>query len=310
MAISALVFWGCTKNISQSRAINPTRVAIVYTADNANSITGAATASIKYPHCTVINIDNMTTANQLTAIQTITDSVHRVLLMVDTATVWATNKLTGAQYDSLAARLYTDTAYSTAPDAAVTYYQASATKNLAEVVWDALYPTLTEPLVVEYLGDDIFSTKLTRSKKVNTDSTVVDSTGSLTADAYIGDWLVIYSGTGMGQARQIYDNSTTVYYVSPDWDTNPDHTSLMKVKKEGEDRENFFDMYTNDYILPFLSDLSSNTVMTNWHKLIDAKNNINTNVTRAPYQDLNYLNNTVLFGGKIIWDYRVNVLDY
>src|SRR3990167_7574985 len=86
----AFIVVGCNNNIAKSRVVDPTTVAVFFTSDDANSVAGAAVTQIKYVNSTLFDIDNMTAANQLTAIQTITDSVHRVVLMVDTATSWAT----------------------------------------------------------------------------------------------------------------------------------------------------------------------------------------------------------------------------
>jgi hypothetical protein len=310
LSILAFVAYSCTNNIAKSRAINPERVAIVYTADNANSITGAAFAQRKYAHNTIINVDNMTAANQLTAIQAITDSVHRVLLLVDTSTVFATNKLTGANYDSLVERMYTTTAYETAPDAAPTYYQATATANLAEVAWADLFSTYTLPLIGEYQGGNVFSSLVSRTRETNSDSSAIDSTNTLVVDAYDGDWIYIYSGTGIGQSRLISGNNDSAIFVTPDWSTNPDETSLFKIKRVEEVHELFYDLYSQFYVLTYLSNLSNGPTQDNWGKLFDKNNNLNDgNVHYTPYQDLDYLNNTVLSGGKHIFDYSVTVTD-
>lgn len=305
IGILALFAISCNTR-TMTRAVDETRAAVVFTSDDANSVAGAVIVAKRYPHTTLINIDNIDSGAVNTLLVAV-DSVHKFFVLVDTATIWATNQLTGYQYDTVVDQMYKDTAYSIVPDAAWTYSRATATKNLSEVVWETCYPTVTtEPLIIQYIGDDIFSVKVTRSKKVNTDSTAVDSTGSLSADAYNGDWLFIYSGTGKGQYRQIYDNSTTIYYVSPDWTTQPDHTSLMKIKNSGEQDEAFYDQYASHYIYTYLSNLTGTNTLSNWDKLIDKNNNINDgNVRKTPFQDLEYLNNTVLFGGKIIFDYGV-----
>ncbi len=306
------VTYSCNTNgVTKTRAVSAAEVAVFYTSDNANSALAAAEVGVRYAHTTFFDIDNLTAANILTAIQTIVagDSVHRVFIVVDTATVWANNKLSGAHYDSLTARLYTVTTNGVVPDAAPEYFTASATKNVGELVWDELCGTAFDPLITEYNGDDAFSVKITRSKKVNTDSTAVDSTGSLTADAYNGDWIQIYAGTGMGQTRQIYDNSTTVYYVSPDWTTNPDQTTLFKIKHETEDDELFYDMYSQYYILSYLSNLNDADVLKNWKRLLDNNGQIGNGNIINPKQDLLYLRNTVLDKGKAVFDYNVSVED-
>jgi hypothetical protein len=313
LALLTMAFSCNGVKVTKTRAVSATEVCIVYTADNANSIAGAAIAQRRYPHNVIINIDNMTAANELTAIQLIVsgDSVHRVLLMVDTSTVFATNKLTGANYDSLVERIYTDTASGVAPDAAPTYYQATATKNLCEVVWTALYPTYTLPLVFEYLGDDVFAALTSRTKQLNTDSTAVDSTLTLVADAYNGDFIELYEGTGMGQTREVYDGSTTRVYVTPDWTNSvlrPHKTTKYRILSD--ENELFYDMYTQNFVLTYLSDLSNGPIQENWGKLFDKNDNINNgNVHYTAYQDLNYLQNTLLVKGKAIFDFAVQQTD-
>lgn len=304
--IALLAFTACNKQATTSRAIDETRVAVVFTSDDANSVAGAAIVATRYFHTTLINIDNKT-SDQSNLLISSTDSVHKFFVLVDTITAWATNKLAGIAYDTVVEQIYKDTLIAIMPDADWTYPRATATKNLAEVVWETCFPTVTtKPLVIQYLGDDIFSLKVTRSKNVNTDSTAVDSTGSLTANAFDNDWVYIYSGTGKGQYRQIYDNNTTTYFVTPDWAVRPDKTSLLRIKNNGEQNEVFYDQYASNYIYMYLTNLSDVNVFTNWGKLMDRYGNINDgNVRQTPLQDLDYLNNTVLAGGKIIFDYGV-----
>jgi len=54
---------------------------------------------------------------------------------------------------------------------------------------------------------------------------IQDSNKTYVADAYIGAWVKIVKGTGVGQKRLIDDNSTVRLYVTPDWDITPDTTS-------------------------------------------------------------------------------------
>jgi hypothetical protein len=57
----------------------------------------------------------------------------------------------------------------------------------------------------------------------------LDSGASATDDLYKGQWVVITSGTGAGQARLIsgYVGSTKVATVHRNWATNPDSTSVF-----------------------------------------------------------------------------------
>jgi hypothetical protein len=298
----------CVNKVPQkSRTVDPTKVAVFYTSDDAGNIAAAAAIGVKYTNCRYFDIDGKNTSQQLTMIQTLTDSVHRAFILVDTATVWADNKLTGAQYRALDVRLYNVATSGVTPDAHPIYPLATASKTKCEVLWTTLYSTFTQPLVFQYLGYNDFSVRRNISKRYAsiTDSTIADSTGSLVADAYNGYYLYVISGTGFGYRYLIYDNSTTVYYVSPDWVIRPARSSFV-IKKPAEIGEGFYDQYAKYYILTKLWDLSDATTLKNWHKLIDKEYNINDgNVYRATYQDLNYLKNTVIAGGKIIYDYLI-----
>jgi hypothetical protein len=305
IAILSVFAVSCTQNIAKQRAVDPTRVAVIYTSDNANSITGAAILGVKYARTTFIDIDNMDSIAINTAINAI-DSVHKAFVLVDTAIKWATNKINGYEFDTIAKFFYADTTYGVAPEDTATLLAATATENLAEVVWELCYPSLTKPKVVEYLGNNVFSSLVSRSKKFNTDSTAVDSTNTLVADAYDDDWSFIYDGTGIGQYRQVYDNTTTAFYVSPDWDEQPDETSLFKIKNDDEEDEAFYDMYTYFFVVTYLGDVSDQ--MDNWHKLLDKNYRINDG-NKKDYQDLDYLQD-VLDAGKYVFDYGVWQDDY
>jgi hypothetical protein len=63
-----------------------------------------------------------------------------------------------------------------------------------------------------------------------TATTLVDSTKSWTADAFINAWVKITKGTGIGQSRKITDNTTTALTVGT-WDINPGATSEYVIYK-------------------------------------------------------------------------------
>jgi len=73
-----------------------------------------------------------------------------------------------------------------------------------------------------------------------------DATKSWTADAYINEYVWIYSGTGSGQIRKITDNTTTKLTVESDWDTNPDATSLYRISHTGKDPHKSSELYDGD----------------------------------------------------------------
>ena len=300
------IAYSCNTTKSVSRAVDPTVAVVIYTSDDANNITAAALVGVKYSNVMYIDIDGMDSADIDLVIADI-DSAHRIFVLPDTAPIWADNQIAGPHYDTLVTRLMVDTAFAVAPDTIIQVIAASATKSKAELVWEDVYPTFTKPKIVENLGSAVFSTKRNITKFTSTDSTIVDTTGSMTVDLYIGQYAVITTGTGFGQSRLITDNDATKIYVTPDWNTRPSQAAYY-IKASTQTNEIFYDQYAKFYILGFLRDLADEDVIDNWHKLVDSEYNINDgNVVRAPFQDLNYLNNTVLSHGKIIFDYNYAV---
>lgn len=59
-------------------------------------------------------------------------------------------------------------------------------------------------------------------------TSLTDSTKTWVAHAYIGAWVKITGGTGVGQTRKISENTTTQITVAA-WTTNPDTTSTYEI---------------------------------------------------------------------------------
>lgn len=73
------------------------------------------------------------------------------------------------------------------------------------------------------------SLPLTSAVSSATDNSLTDTTKSWAPDALIGKWVIITSGTGVGQARLIVDNDATSVTVGVNWYTNPNATSIYKI---------------------------------------------------------------------------------
>jgi hypothetical protein len=287
-------------------------VAVVYNSLLPVTSAAGAVIKIKYNSTTFLDIAAMDSAAIVTAVATLdTGAFHEVYLLVDTATVFTEYSIQDDMYDTLLTKLYASETDDIDPDTDLEYPASTASKTKCEVVWDDLYPLYEEPLIIQFLGFNEFSEKRNTAKYANTDSTLVDTTGSLTADQYNGDWIYIWFGQGIGQYREIYDQSTTAFYVTPDWDTQPTSSSKYIIKEGNEDEELFFDCYSMFYVMTYLGDLSDSQVIKKWRKLIDNEKNINDgNVNGAPFQDLDYLRNTVLAGGKEMWDFIIKSITY
>jgi hypothetical protein len=62
-----------------------------------------------------------------------------------------------------------------------------------------------------------------------TSLTIVDNTKSWTPDAFIGKFVVVVGGTGIGQVRKITDNDATTITIGYAWFTTPDGTTTFRI---------------------------------------------------------------------------------
>ena len=62
-------------------------------------------------------------------------------------------------------------------------------------------------------------------------SITLDASASSTTDFYVGQWVYLTGGTGVGQSRVItaYNGTTKVATITPNWATNPDVTSTFAI---------------------------------------------------------------------------------
>ena len=63
-----------------------------------------------------------------------------------------------------------------------------------------------------------------------TASTATQADHTLTVNEYSSGQITIIEGLGVGQRRMISSNSATVFTIAPDWDTQPDTTSIIEFK--------------------------------------------------------------------------------
>lgn len=88
-------------------------------------------------------------------------------------------------------------------------------------------PSLWEALDEETITDS--PTDTGTSTGSNNSTTLNDTGKTWTADSWIFHKIVITSGTGKGQVRNVSDNTTTQLTVDPAWQTTPDDTSTYMI---------------------------------------------------------------------------------
>ena len=78
----------------------------------------------------------------------------------------------------------------------------------------------------------ILTPAITGTATSGTSTSMYDTSKSWTVNAYIGSWLYINSGTGIGQARRITANTATQLTVSDAWGANPASGSGYSIMTE------------------------------------------------------------------------------
>jgi len=286
-------------------------VAVFYSSDDAQSIVTAAITKVKYPGAGVYDIADLDSTSTKKAITDLTDSsYHRVIVAVDTTktedSTFVAGQIIGSWYyyiDSIILYQANDSLNGLPVDSLPFYNETSNTQSRAEALWNNadVFGDKTEPLILTYLGTKYFSTA-TGNPTAVTDTTLIDTSIDLDSAGYVGDYVYITSGTGIGEIQEItYNDEDTLYVES--WGTKPTTGSTYVVRKALKSGNNFYDIYTELYVLTYMNDLTTNADLRKWYKVLDHGHNLNTSNNLSPFQDVDYLWNTIIAGGKIIFDY-------
>lgn len=115
---------------------------------------------------------------------------------------------------------------------------ASSNESACRVAWDTLFPNTTPPMIISVMGGYGSGFKAYTFDNVTADSvtsnTLVDAT-VFTADAEIGKWLGIISGTtGGGEVHQVSDNSTTTLTLAENFRITPSGTIKYQISETKE----------------------------------------------------------------------------
>ena len=223
-----------------------------------------------------------------------------------------------------------DSAWGTNPDNTSTYTISDDVRSLGRafnsmnaplVTWLDVYSNNTPPKVVQYVsGYNYPNTPLayyTNTAQAGAATTITLAAGaasSATDDFYNGMYIGIKSGTGPGQVRKItdYNGTTKVATVSYAWGTNPGADSVYQIAEAESGL--FRDVQFQNYALVYLNDLTDSNVLNEWKRLLDAGRydpSLNTlaylsSLTgTSSYQDLDFMNDTVLFKGDAAWRYTL-----
>jgi hypothetical protein len=283
---------------------------IFYWGKDPYSVASAAVLQTKFASVgpEIYNITGNDSAANNTLITGLTDATYsRIFVVCDTATSPTLGSIQGYLWDTLIAKLTTDTILTVVPFTAPAYAVVTATKSKPEVMWDRadVYTGITRPLIIQYLGFGDFS-GARGTATAATDSTLDDSGASWVTDAFIGYSVYIRAGTAIGESSVIEDNDGTSIDFTPLFATAGSTDSQYVIKKAAESYENFYDIYAYNYVKAKMYDLSDATVLTAWAKVLDDNGKLNQGTLRTPFQDTNYLWNTIVAGGLTIFEFQKN----
>lgn len=217
-----------------------------------------------------------------------------------------------------------DTAWGTNPDATSTYIisddliscgRTVSSQNRALRAWEYVHTSsVNAPQAIAFISDYLYPMRpiadYTGTATAGASTTLTDSGQSWTVDALIGMWIGIKSGTGAGQTREITDNDATSVTVAA-WDTNPSTDSVYQIHEYGEDYL-FLDVAMEYYIKTYLKTPSTKTAQAEaWQRILDRGqydgnySKVSDSADESPYQDLDYLWDTIIAEGKAMHQYSL-----
>ncbi len=227
----------------------------------------------------------------------------------DTSTIYEANKYISSYLDSIDNYVL--------GTASIDYYLGTTSITKSEQAWDSLYVGITPPLIVSYLSEgNAWYDRADASG--GTDSTIfkANATG-WTDNTWIGDYVWITTGPGIGEAKVIEDLRAL---ASGDADTIEITGTFSAAITSSSDftvsplsnysKWAFYDMYA--YYGVYVLIPQYNTYSGEWGRLLNYSsklNNIPANSGRAVTQDRAYLN-TLTTSGKSVFDYLVNTATF
>lgn len=226
-----------------------------------------------------------------------------------TDTLYQANKYFSAYLDSI------DTVV--LGTASIDYYLGTTAIKKCEQAWDSLYIGITPPLIISYLSEgNAWYDRADASG--GTDSTIFKAhTTGWTSDLWIGDYVWVTVGPGIGQAKIIED---VIAEVSGDADTIEVTGTFSTAITSGSDftvspssnysKWAFYDMYAYYGVYVLIPEYD--TYDKEWKSLLNNNgklNNISASSGRSAAQNRTYLS-TVTTSGKHVFDYLVNTATF
>ncbi|RKX60226.1 MAG: hypothetical protein DRP29_03065 [Thermodesulfobacteriota bacterium] len=110
---------------------------------------------------------------------------------------------------------------------------------------------------VSITGNTFNVTKETGTAESGSDDTLTDTDKSWTIDAYAGKEVYIVSGTGSGQSRTVFSNTSNTLTVGQKWDTNPSSDSVYEIATgRGTSSTTAIDHFVNVLVFKYYSKTS------------------------------------------------------
>ena len=284
---------------------------VIYTSSNPYSTAAAAVVDQKRGISYTLDCNGADSAAQVAWYATLPkdSTLLYAYVVCDTTVLYTANNFLSSYLDSVDAVL--------GSTRSIDYYLGTTAITKCEQAWDSLYIGITPPLIVSYLSEgNAWYDRADASG--GSDSTIfkANATG-WTSDLWIGDYVWITTGAGIGEAKIIED---VIADVSGDADTIEVTGTFSTAITSGSDftvspasnysKWAFYDMYAYYGVYVLIPEYD--TYSKEWGSLLNYSNRLNNipaNSGRAVTQNRVYLS-TLTTSGKHVFDYLVNTATF
>ena len=279
---------------------------VIYNSDDPFSSAAAAITTFKRGVSYKIDCAENDSAAQVAWFATLPSdsSMSYCYIVCDTSSLYTADKWLQTYSDSITIQVL--------GTESITYYVGTVNATKCEQTWSGLYSGVTAPLIVGYLSETLVWYDRGDASGGTTASVFKANPSGWTAGTWVGDYVAITAGPGMGESLPIAE---VIAAVSGDADTLSVTGTFTAAITSGSDftvvpsslhtRWVFNDMYSYYGVLVEIADPF--TYAKQWGKLIDNDGRLNSLQSgESPAQDITYLN-TLLLVGKNVFDYLVEV---
>jgi len=184
---------------------------------------------------------------------------------------------------------------------------ATVTKNRSELGWTAMYPGITLPIInVFYAGVPGYALYTGTCTSGCGAATATDSALGATTNQWANYWVVVYDASAYGyQYGKILSNTSTVLTLTANWGNGTPTGTGKILRIYAREIDCLKDVYFTLWMMTNMTAAATNSTQMGYlTRLIDNNGSLaNGTAFKQTFQDLDFLNNTVLVTGKTYLDF-------